>query len=182
MKMLAATAIAVGLAAAGARDASLATAYRGPCGTSQLAAGPAGLPAAVKISTRCGTFLVERSGRVVQAKQKQTRNERIAPWSNALLIHSVDTGVKTVYLTRSGQADPRPVYSHHTRFGLWFGLCEETPLRWRGAWVLYASSEGHLAAIDRRTERLIDLTGLLARLPGGRTKVRGRVTATAHWT
>ena len=174
------------LVAGGAGAASgSADAYRGVCGGSHLPTAPEGLPAAVMIRTNCGFFRVERSRHVAQLDETQAREEdapAVAPRSEAIVIYSPDTGVKTVYLIESGGHSPKPVYSHQTGLGLWFGLCEETPLRWRGTWALYASSEGHLVAIESRTGRLVDLTALFARLPGGRTKVKGKVTAIANWT
>jgi hypothetical protein len=63
MRALAATAIAVGLAAvAGGAEAREASIYRGACGEAVLPSGPTGLDAAIRIETSCGTFAIGPRG------------------------------------------------------------------------------------------------------------------------
>lgn len=139
-----------------------------------LPAGPAGLPAALEIQTRCGMFRLEPGGHVVQVWRLRPRT--IPPdRQRALVTHDPESGVKTVSLLGSREGRLRPLYSHRSRSGLAFGLCEGMMLEWRGSWLLYASGEGHVVLIESRSGKVIKLTQQLRRLPGG----HGSVT---HWS
>jgi hypothetical protein len=73
-------------------------------------------------------------------------------------------GREFVSLLRPGATAARIVY----RERLTFAVCERmADLSWRGRWLLYSSSEGRVALIDtRRPARSVDLSGVVARLPG----------------
>jgi hypothetical protein len=73
-------------------------------------------------------------------------------------------GSELVYLLRVGATQARLVY----RERLSFAVCERAAeLSWRGHWLLYSTSEGHVALVDTfRPSRSLDLSATVARLPG----------------
>jgi hypothetical protein len=73
MRVMAATGIAIGLAAiAGAAEAREASIYRGKCGEVVLPQGPSGLDAAIRVDTSCGAFAIDRRG-VRQVGRRRAR-------------------------------------------------------------------------------------------------------------
>jgi hypothetical protein len=72
-------------------------------------------------------------------------------------------GSEVVYVLRPRATAARSVY----RERLSFAVCERAAdLSWRGPWLLYSASEGHVALIDTHREAGIDLSATVARLPG----------------
>jgi hypothetical protein len=179
MRALAATVIALTLAAlAGGAQAREASVYRGECGVRSLPRAPANLPAPIEISTGCGAFRIEPSGRVVQI-WRSAPNPAESGSERAVVSHDVGTGLKSVYLIGSDV----PLYSHRSHDAVWFGVCGEgMSFRWRGTWLLYASGEGDLVAIESRSRRIVNLGPLLRRLPGGRPNADGKVSAGIGWS
>jgi hypothetical protein len=169
MRVMAATGIALAVAAiAGAADAREALIYQGRCGEAALPAAPGGLPRAVDVATECGRFRIDPAGRVVAIRSSwRPFGAAAADALRTLVMHDPQTGVKTVFLPALGARSPRPVYSHRTRAGLWFGSCTESPIDWSGSWLLYRSLEGHVVAVESKTLWLVDLTATVSRLPGG---------------
>jgi hypothetical protein len=74
------------------------------------------------------------------------------------------SGQETIYLLGDGEQQARPVFSEQ----LDFNVCERmADLAWHGRWLLYSDSERHAAVIDSSLgERAIELSDLIARLPG----------------
>jgi hypothetical protein len=65
---------------------------------------------------------------------------------------------------------------------LTFTLCGRgVQLAWRGSWLLYGAGEGVAAAIETVSGRVIDLTGLLRRLPGARASSHGNRVMSVNW-
>jgi hypothetical protein len=73
-------------------------------------------------------------------------------------------GSEIVYLLRPGTAAARVVFRERLRFA----VCErQAELSWRGRWLLYSTSEGHVALVDTsRPAQSADLSETVARLPG----------------
>src|SRR5919201_4410740 len=73
-------------------------------------------------------------------------------------------GSEIVYLLRPGSTAARVVFRERLRFA----VCErQAELSWRGPWLLYSTTEGHVALIDTsRPARSVDLSETIARLPG----------------
>ena len=73
-------------------------------------------------------------------------------------------GSEVVYVLRPGDTAGRAVFRERLRFA----VCERgADLSWRGRWLLYSTSEDHVALIDTsRPARSVDLSESVARLPG----------------
>ena len=74
------------------------------------------------------------------------------------------SGFERVYLLAAGATTARAIYREQVDFA----VCERgAGLAWRGDWLLYSASEGYAAAIDTvHPSRLVELSGLVRRLPG----------------
>ena len=73
------------------------------------------------------------------------------------------SGTETVYLLPRGAHSAQPLY----RKRIAFAVCErQATVAWRGAWLLYTTSEGYAVALNAATRRAVDLSSTIARLPG----------------
>jgi hypothetical protein len=82
-------------------------------------------------------------------------------------------------LLREGDRVPRVLHRERLRFA----VCERwVTLAWRDHWLLYSSTEGRTLALDTRRSRVVDLSRLVARLPGGRPDGQGKVELQARWS
>lgn len=87
-------------------------------------------------------------------------------------------GAEWVLVLREGDRVARVL----RRERLWFAVCERwTTLAWRDGWLLYASTEGRTLALDTAGRRVVDLSALVARLPGGRADGQHKVELQARW-
>jgi hypothetical protein len=88
-------------------------------------------------------------------------------------------GAEWIMVLREGDRVAR--VAHRVR--LRFAVCERwTTLAWRGDWLLYSTTEGRALAIDTIRRRVVDLTPLVARLPGGNPDGQLKVELEARWT
>jgi len=81
------------------------------------------------------------------------------------------SGQETVYLLGAGEQQARPIFSEQ----LGFKGCERmADLAWHGGWLLYSDAEGRAAVIDAALHTpSIELSGVIARLPGARPDGEG---------
>jgi hypothetical protein len=87
-------------------------------------------------------------------------------------------GAEWLLVLREGDRVARAVHRERLRFA----VCERwTTLAWHDRWLLYSSTEGHAFAVDTRRRRVVDLTQLVARLPGARPNGELKVELTARW-
>jgi hypothetical protein len=88
-------------------------------------------------------------------------------------------GAEWLLVLREGDRAARVLH----REALTFAVCERwTTLAWRDGWLLYSSTEGHALALDTRSRRIVDLSRLVARLPGARPDGQGKVELNARWS
>jgi hypothetical protein len=109
---------------------------------------------------------LERTDSVSSALASDHRADAVAFTATPGNTAAGSRGSELVYLLTPGATAARVVY----RERLTFAVCERAAdLSWRGAWLLYTASEGNAALIDtRRPARSIDLSEMIARLPGMR--------------
>jgi hypothetical protein len=87
-------------------------------------------------------------------------------------------GAEWLLVLREGDRAARVLH----REALTFAVCERwTTLAWRDGWLLYASTEGRTLALDTARRRVVDLTRLVASLPGARPSGEGKVELNARW-
>lgn len=87
-------------------------------------------------------------------------------------------GAEWLLVLREGDRVARVLH----REPLKFAVCERwTTLAWQDRWLLYASTEGRTLALDTGRGRVVDLSRLVARLPGARPNGEGKVELTARW-
>ena len=87
-------------------------------------------------------------------------------------------GAEWLLVLREGDRVARAVHRERVRFA----VCERwTTLAWHDRWLLYASTEGRTLAVDTSRRRVVDLTRLVARLPGARPNGERKVELTARW-
>jgi hypothetical protein len=87
-------------------------------------------------------------------------------------------GAEWLLLLREGDRVARVLHREPLRFA----VCERwTTLAWRDDWLLYSSTEGRTLALNTRRRRLVDLTRLVARLPGARPDAELKVELRARW-
>jgi hypothetical protein len=91
--------------------------------------------------------------------------------------HSSD-GAEWLLVLREGDRVARVL----RREQLTFAVCERwTTLAWRDGWLLYSSTEGRTLALDTSSRRVVDLTPLVARLPGAQPDGELEVELDARW-
>ena len=98
----------------------------------------------------------------------------LSPRGNAVgFTDTTGRDTERVYVLRQGASRPATVYARRVSFG-----CEQgAGVQWRGSWLLYSDSDGHVVAIDTAgPRRVVDLTALVKRLP------RVRAGLTAYWS
>jgi hypothetical protein len=83
-------------------------------------------------------------------------------------------GTETVYVLRAGGRGAQALHTER----LQFAVCERgADVQWRGRWLLYGNSEGHVAVIDSTgRHRAIELTSVARRLAGARSGL------SAYWS
>jgi hypothetical protein len=87
-------------------------------------------------------------------------------------------GAEWLLVLREGDRVARAVHRERLRFA----VCERwTTLAWHKSWLLYASTEGRTLAVDTSRRRVVDLTRLVARLPGARPNAERKVELAARW-
>jgi hypothetical protein len=87
-------------------------------------------------------------------------------------------GAEWLVVLREGDRAARVLHRERLRFA----VCERwTTLAWHGRWLLYSSTEGHALALDTVRRTLVNLTPLVARLPGGRPRGERKVELGASW-
>jgi hypothetical protein len=87
-------------------------------------------------------------------------------------------GAEWLLVLREGDRAARVLHRERLRFA----VCERwTTLAWHGRWLLYSSTEGHALALDTGRRTLVDLTPLMARLPGARPNGELKVEVAARW-
>ena len=87
-------------------------------------------------------------------------------------------GAEWLLVLRQGDRVARVLHRQPLRFA----VCERwTALSWRDEWLLYSSTEGRTLALDTARRRVVDLTPLVARLPGARPDGQGKVELQARW-
>jgi hypothetical protein len=182
MRALAATAIAVGLAAvAGGAEAREASIYRGACGEVVLPSGPTGLDAAIRIDTSCGTFIADNSrvrfvgalANGANAGAGQAINivrEQPLGWTRAGLRFTSAAGVVT-FRTRPGRTSMR---LRTARDLFWFDAGS-------GTLLLVTPDEELIRTDGRNTQSLGAVSSLglshwseIQPLPSGRIALLGR--------
>jgi hypothetical protein len=88
-------------------------------------------------------------------------------------------GAEWLLVLREGDRVARVLHRQPIRFA----VCERwATLSWRDEWLLYSSTEGRTLALDNGRRRVVDLTPLVARLPGARPDGQGKVELHARWT
>lgn len=87
-------------------------------------------------------------------------------------------GAEWLLVLREGDRVARVLHRERLRFA----VCERwATLAWRGDWLLYSSTEGHTFALDTGRRRLVNLTSLVARLPGATRNGEFKVEIGARW-
>jgi hypothetical protein len=87
-------------------------------------------------------------------------------------------GAEWLLVLREGDRVARVLH----REALTFAVCERwTTLAWRDGWLLYSSTEGRVLALDTTRRRVVELSRLVARLPGARRNGEGKVELQARW-
>jgi hypothetical protein len=177
MRVMAATGIAIALAAiAGAAEAREASIYRGECGEAVLPSGPTGLSAAIRIETRCGSFVIDGEGiRFLGVRRAAASFDRLS-WRRGRLRFHRDGRIRW----RSARQYPRRArYSQFVAddrslaFQQWagplyiarFGAKEraagdvnEFPIGWTRAGLL-VTAQGHRLQARTRSGRLVPIHG-----------------------
>ena len=67
-----------------------------------------------------------------------------------------------VFVVSAGQVQARATYEHRLDY---VGCGDGAFMSWHGAHALYRSTDAHIAVIDARSGRALDLTRLMRRLP-----------------
>jgi hypothetical protein len=81
------------------------------------------------------------------------------------------SGSETIYLLARGDTRVRPLFSAPLDFA---GCGRMAELAWHGRWLLYSATGGRAAIVDSSmTAAPIDLSGVIARLPGARSDGEG---------
>jgi hypothetical protein len=70
---------------------------------------------------------------------------------------------ESVHLLRPGDRSSMVLFAHEFSFG---GCPRAAKLSWRDHELLYSTTEGHLVVIDTLSDERVDLTAMVARLPG----------------
>jgi hypothetical protein len=86
-------------------------------------------------------------------------------------------GTESLYLLRSGDSQPRPLFSGRVRFA----SCERwAALAWRDHWLLYATTEGRTIALDSDSpSRTVNLTRVVRRFAA--LDAERKVDAQVEW-
>ena len=88
-------------------------------------------------------------------------------------------GAEWLLVLREGDRIARALH----RESLTFALCERwATLAWRDGWLLYSTTEGRTLALDTTRHHVVDLSRLVARLPGARPDAEGKVELTVRWS
>jgi hypothetical protein len=81
------------------------------------------------------------------------------------------SGSETIYLLAAGDTQARPLFTTPLDFAVCGRMVE---LLWHGGWLLYSATEGRAVIVDSSmTATPIDLSGVIARLPGARSDGEG---------
>jgi hypothetical protein len=87
-------------------------------------------------------------------------------------------GAEWLFVLREGDRVARALRRERLRFA----VCERwTTLAWHEGWLLYSTTEGGTLAVDTNRRRIVDLTPLVARLPGAKPNGERKVELRARW-
>ena len=87
-------------------------------------------------------------------------------------------GAEWLLALREGDRTARVLHRERLRFA----VCERwTTLAWRDGWLLFSSTEGHSFALDSGRRTRVNLTPLVARLPGGMPNGERKVEVAVRW-
>jgi hypothetical protein len=161
MRALAATGIAIGLAAiAGAAEAREASIYRGKCGEMVLPRAPEGVHVAIRVDTTCGAFTIDRHGVRQVGKRKARPSAEGVVWARGRFVAKTRAGLLVSWWGTTLTArhpSGRVVARVTTARGVRFDPFTRT--------VLFVSPRNTLARTDGR---LVTLLSPLERLGLGR--------------
>jgi hypothetical protein len=141
----------------------------------------------VAVHDRFRLVVLDHHGRVVASSPLPSRQQGADGVSSPVAANAHNTvfafaatdgntadgssGSETVYLLAAGETRARPIFSSRLDFEACGHMAE---LSWRGRWLLYSASEGEAAVVDSSLAvSPIDLSGVIARLPGVRRDGEG---------